>query len=140
MLKIYSKKINIINLNSWHHHNDGWNYILNKLKFISKNNGISFYTNGIFNQIRDGKIIKEPWIGICHFALEEIKKINFKDWKESLSNCKGIFVHAEVIKKQIEDKVPCPVVNIIHPAKTPKKFFNIKDFNKNEIFFFWKMA
>jgi hypothetical protein len=129
----YDRKINVVSLSDWSHHN--WPECEQAIKdnFQSARD-ITFFTNGII-----GKLTKErycfPWIAILHVTPYEniIQQLKHNTiWFDNLTRCKGIFTLSEYTSNFIRDHLGVLTETLYCPMPTEYKTFDWKAFSYNE--------
>ena len=145
-------KINLGSQTSFYSHRSGWDYVIHNLSEFNNPNGIYFdgFIENAFswrkNQYIEKGIVpyKEPWIGFLHnppnmplwFSDNNSYPqtlINDEHFKESLYNCKGLYVLSEYYKKFLKYYIPQIPINVLyHPTEIPDLKFNFEHFYKNQ--------
>lgn len=147
-----SGKINLGVQTSFYSHRSGWDYVVHNMSEF--NNPLGVYFDGFIenafswrkNQYIADKIIpyKEPWIGFLHnppnmplwFSDNNSYPqtlLNDELFKESLSNCKGLYVLSNYYKKFLKHYLHHTPVNVLyHPTEIPELKFSFDDFCKNK--------
>ena len=147
-----SGKINLGIQTSFYSHRSGWDYVVHNMSDFNNPNGVNFdgFVENAFswrkNQYIADKIIpyKEPWIGFLHnppnmplwFSDNNSYPqtlINDELFKESLNNCKGLYVLSNYYKKFLKHYLHHIPVNVLyHPTEIPDLKFNFDKFYKNK--------
>lgn len=135
-----SKKLNIENFERWNHHNNGWNYIIQKLhEHIGSTTSNVFLEPAIedtlgYKQSKEALVNykNNKWIGFSHLDINDRRKqitlpYLSQKYSEVFENCLGIFVFSE---KQKEDLITLKtfsnisISKLYHPITT--RSFDIK--------------
>ena len=147
-----SGKINLGVQTSFYSHRSGWDYVVHNLSDFNNPLGVHFdgFVENAFswrkNQYIADKIIpyKEPWIGFLHnppnmplwFSDNNSYPqtlINDELFKESLNNCKGLYVLSNYYKRFLKHYLHHTPVNVLyHPTEIPDLKFNFDNFYKNK--------
>ena len=147
-----SGKINLGVQTSFYSHRSGWDYVVHNMSDFNNPNGVNFdgFVENAFswrkNQYIADKIIpyKEPWIGFLHnppnmplwFSDNNSYPqtlINDELFKESLNNCKGLYVLSNYYKRFLKHYLHHTPVNVLyHPTEIPDLKFNFDNFYKNK--------
>ena len=147
-----SGKINLGLQTSFYSHRSGWDYVVHNMSEFNNPNGVNFdgFIENAFswrkNQYCDDKIIpyKEPWIGFLHnppnmplwFSDNNSYPqtlINDELFKESLLNCKGLYVLSNYYKRFLKNYLHHIPINVLyHPTEIVELKFNFDKFYKNK--------
>jgi hypothetical protein len=138
VVKIGDGKFNLKNQLRFEEHRSGWGFALDAISDLHSDSGIIF--DGFLEQtfawgketfLNNGLIpYKSDWVGIMHnpptmapwYNQEGNKPIvysNSIEFKQSLNNCKGIYVLSDYMNRWLSPRVGVPVETLIHPTETP---------------------
>ena len=147
-----SGKINLGVQTSFYSHRSGWDYVVHNMSDFNNPLGINFdgFIENAFswrkNQYIEDKIIpyREPWTGFLHnppnmplwFSDNNSYPqtlINDELFKESLNNCRGLYVLSNYYKRFLKHYLHHTPVNVLyHPTEIPDLKFNFDNFYKNK--------
>jgi len=129
----YDRKIDVVSLSNWSHHN--WPKYEQAIKDnFQSGRGITFFTNGIIGKLTKEKF-QHPWIAILHVTPYEniIQQLKHNAvWKDNLSRCKGIFTLSEYTSNFIRSHLGVLTETLYCPMPSEYKKFNWKAFSYNE--------
>ena len=145
-------KINLGVQTSFYSHRSGWDYVIRNMGEFNNPNGVFFdgFIENAFswrkNQYLEKNIIpyKDPWIGFLHnppnmplwFSDNNSYPqtlIHDEHFRESLRNCKGLYVLSDYYKRFLKHYIPSIPVNVLyHPTEIPDIKFNFDKFYKNQ--------
>lgn len=143
-----SSKINIYKYQELSSHRSGWPYAINCLWDIHNSNGTRFddFIDASFSwkwtkAYKQFTPYNDPWIGVMHnpykipfpFDVNQNPTNYFMEskWKESVENCKGIYVLSNYLGEWLSEHVKCPVEKLIHPTGIPEEYFSWEKFKEN---------
>ncbi len=138
---IYPKRIRIEHPHVWKHHQRGWKYVIELLKFHLHSPGGIKFISSVDDAVVNGEIVKEPWVGFLH-QVPDTQGRWFPDlgrlfassvWRENLRYCKGLFVLSEYVRKFVMEQVKnVPVCKLYYPAAPARVTFDSESFKIRE--------
>lgn len=147
----YNKKFKILNQQKFPNHRHGWDYVVKILQELNDDKGTLLETTFdvkatySFNEYKNQFPIKESWVGFSHLTPikpTNNKYINFYNLhdtfvdtkvsiKQSLENCKGLFVLSKYVKNYLINlNLNIPISTLYHSTELNVKKFNINNYNK----------
>ena len=133
------------------HHRSGWPYAISSLRGLHSDGGavLDGFIEKKFSWGKDPgdryngfEPYREPWVGFLHNPPNVPAWFNLNrqapedifataGWKESLPWCRGIFTLSAALRRWLEQRVPVPVHDLLHPTQTPQLRFSMDAYLDN---------
>jgi glycosyltransferase involved in cell wall biosynthesis len=130
-------KLRIQNPKHWEHHRGGWKYVCSLFaRELHADDGIHF-VSAVEDEIAEERVINEPWVGFLHQVpkhsyrwFPDLERLLQREcWKDSLPNCRGIFVLSSVLKDYLRaQSLKVPIARVLYPVEEPERLFSFDCF------------
>lgn len=131
-------------------HRSGWPYAMSALANLHNPAGVLLddfvedrFGRRVFTAANAGDVpYRKPWVGFFHnppnmppwFEYDTSPQIilDRQVMRESLAECRGLFVLSEYARDWFQERVDVPVRALVHPTRVPERGFDFQAFRANK--------